>query len=371
MVDLRNQYLKIKDEIDTAVFGVLDSTRFIRGPEVGEFENDLANYLKVDHVIGCANGTDALQVALMALNLQPGDEVITTNFSFIATVETIALLGLIPVLVEADPKTFNIDTESIEKAISPNTKAIIPVHLFGQCADMEPILQLAKKHRLAVIEDVAQAIGAEYTFSNGTVKRAGTMGDIGTTSFFPSKNLGCYGDGGALLTNDRALAEAIRSIINHGSKVKYKSERLGVNSRLDTLQAAILGIKLKYLDSYIQARQMAAQYYDGKLKNLDKIVIPVRNDKSTHVFHQYTILTKNVDRSNLREYLSKKGIPTMIYYPLPMHFQEAFAYLGHAKGDFPISEDLCKSVLSLPMHTELDEGQLNYISDCIISFIRS
>ncbi|MGI9544961.1 MAG: DegT/DnrJ/EryC1/StrS family aminotransferase [Cyclobacteriaceae bacterium] len=368
MVDLKNQYLQIKEEIDASILKVLNETRFIKGPEVRNFENELGKYLRVRNVIGCGNGTDALQVAFMALDLKPGDEVITTDFSFVATVEAIALLGLIPVLVDADPNSFNIDATAIENVITSRTKAIVPVHLFGQCSDMEPIMKIAQKYQLAVVEDAAQAMGAEYTFSDGSVKKAGTIGDIGTTSFFPTKNLACYGDGGALLTNDDALGETIRSIINHGSKVKYNSERIGVNSRLDTMQAAILRVKLKYLDNFNRSRQIAASYYNEKLEGMKNLFIPVKDNQTTHIFHQYTLKVNGSNRSKFRQYLEDQGIPTMIYYPVPMHLQQAFTDMELSKGYFPITEDLCKSVVSLPMHTELDKTQLQYITDQLKNF---
>ncbi len=370
MVDLKGQYNRIKDEIDGRMQEVVGTAAFIKGPQVKLFEDHLSRYLGVNHVIGCGNGTDALQIALMALGLKPGDEVITADFTFIATVEVVALLGLKPVLVDVDPDTYTIDIEKLEKAITRRTKAIIPVHLFGQCADMEPILLLAQKHHLFVIEDSAQATGATYTFADGTVKHAGTMGHIGTTSFFPSKNLGCYGDGGALFTNDDAIADKIRMVANHGMRVRYHHEMIGVNSRLDTLQAAVLDVKLKYLDNYNRARQSAAEYYDSAFEGVPGLMIPFRADNSSHIFHQYTVvLDEDVDRSALMNYLQQKGIPSMIYYPIPLHRQEA---LGDARGndaDFPVTEMLCNRVLSLPMHTELTEEQLGYISNSVVEFL--
>lgn len=370
MVDLKSQYQKIKGEVDGRMQEVIDNAAFIKGPQVKQFEDHLSKYLKVNHVIGCGNGTDALQIALMALGLKPGDEVITADFTFIATVEVVALLGLTPVLADVDMDTYTIDVESIEKAITPRTKAIIPVHLFGQCADMEAILNLAKKHNLYVIEDTAQATGATYTFSDGTVKYAGTMGHIGTTSFFPSKNLGCYGDGGALFTDDDAIAENIRMVANHGMRIRYHHEIIGVNSRLDTLQAVVLDVKLKYLDGYNEARRAAADYYDAAFEGVPGMIIPFRTEKSSHIFHQYTlVLDEDVDRDALMKHLSSKGVPSMIYYPIPLHRQEA---LGVAKGndaDFPVTEMLCSRVLSLPMHTELSEEQLGYISNSVIEFL--
>jgi len=369
MVDLQSQYQKIKPEIDQAIRRIIDSTSFVKGPEIKDFERELAQFLGGGHVISCANGTDALQVALMALNLKPGDEVITPDFTFIATVEVIALLGLKPVIVDVNPGDFNICLESVKRSITKRTRVLLPVHLFGQCSDMEQILTLARDHNLHVIEDNAQAIGADYRFSNHTSKRAGTMGEIGCTSFFPSKNLGCFGDGGALFTGSDELADKLSTLVNHGMKVRYYHDIIGVNSRLDTLQAAILRVKLKYLDAYIKARQKAADYYDNVLKNTEGILIPERNGNSTHVFHQYTIRLLGISRDRLKEHLESKGIPAMIYYPVPLHRQQAFKYLGLEDKDFPVSEELCRSVLSLPMHTELDDEQLEYITTAIKDFI--
>jgi dTDP-4-amino-4,6-dideoxygalactose transaminase len=370
MVDLHGQYLKIKSEIDEAIQRIIDSTAFVKGPEVKAFEKELAQYLDVKHVIACANGTDALQVALMALGLKPGDEVITPDFTFIATVEVIALLGLKPVIVDVNPYDFNISIDSIKKSITQNTKAILPVHLFGQCSDMETIMNIAEKYNLHVIEDNAQAIGSDYTFSNGLIKKAGTIGKIGCTSFFPSKNLGCYGDGGALFTNDDEIAEKLSIIVNHGMKVRYYHDMIGVNSRLDSIQAAILRVKLKYLDDFIKARQKAAAFYDNIFRNSEEVIIPQRNSFSTHVFHQYTIRLKTKKRDELKAYLESKQIPSMIYYPVPLHRQKAFQYLGLKDNDFPVTENLCNSVLSLPMHTELDYEQLEYIASQVINFIK-
>jgi len=369
MVDLRDQYLKIKENIDSAIHGVIDSTSFINGKEVKEFQFKLEEYLRIKHVVPCANGTDALQIALMALGLKPGDEVITPDFTFIATVEVIALLGLVPVLVDVKPDTFNIDPAEIEKAITPKTKAIIPVHLFGQCAEMASILDIAKKYNLFVIEDAAQATGADYNSSSGTVKKAGTVGNIGCTSFFPSKNLGCYGDGGAIFTNDDNIAETCRSIVNHGMKVRYYHDRIGVNSRLDTLQAAVLKVKLEQLDKYNKARQKAAAFYDVQFSKTSSLCIPYRDSYSTHIFHQYTVKLKGTDRQKLMEYLKNKGIPTMIYYPVPLHLQKAFRDNPYPERKYPVTEKLCGSVLSLPMHTELDEEQLHHISNSILRFV--
>jgi len=361
MVDLKTQYHHVKSEIDKAILEVVENTAFINGTAVKEFQTALEQYMQVKHVVNCANGTDALQIAMMALDLKPGDEVITTSFTFVATVEVIALLQLTPVLVDALPGTYNIDPVALEKAITPKTKAIVPVHLFGQCADMESIMAIANKHNLYVIEDNCQAIGAYYTFSDGTRKQAGTMGHVGTTSFFPSKNLGCYGDGGAMFTNDDVLAEKLRMIANHGMKVRYYHDSIGVNSRLDTIQAAVLNIKLKHLDTYIANRQRAAAYYDNAFANHPNITIPARDPKSTHVFHQYTLVLKGVDRAALQAKLQEKGIATMVYYPVPMHMQKAYTDPRYKEGDFPVTEELSSNVMSLPMHTELTEEQLAYI----------
>ncbi|MFQ3579893.1 MAG: DegT/DnrJ/EryC1/StrS family aminotransferase [Bacteroidales bacterium] len=369
MVDLLGQYQKIKNEIDTAIQSVIEQGAFINGKEVTLFAQELAEYLNVKHVIPCANGTDALQIALMALDLKQGDEVITTNFTFIATVEALCLLGLKPVLVDVCPLTFNINSKLIENLITARTKVIIPVHLFGQCANMDTIIAIAKKYNLSVIEDNAQAIGAEYTFPSGEKKKSGTIGDIGCFSFFPSKNLGCYGDGGALCTNNDIIAEKLKMIVNHGSKVKYFHEIIGVNSRLDTIQAAILRIKLKKLNSYIQARQEAASQYDSYLSGCETVQIPHRKAGSNHVFHQYTIKVNRENNVSLQTYLKEHGIPSMIYYPQPMNRQKAFFREIVNKNDtFPVSENLCTQVLSLPMHTELDTEQIKYICDTILKY---
>jgi len=370
MVDLKGQYEKIKTEVDEGIQNVINSTAFINGPQVKEFQADLERYLNVKHVIPCANGTDALQIAMMALGLKPGDEVITASFTYVATAEVIGLLGLTPVLVDVYPDTFDIDVEAIERNITPKTKAIVPVHLFGQCADMERIMALAKKHNLYVIEDVAQAIGADYTFKNGTTQKAGTIGNVGCTSFFPSKNLGCYGDGGALYTNDSELAQKIKMIAHHGQSVQYVHDVLGVNSRLDTIQAVVLKAKLKHLNEYAAARNRAADFYDKAFANEPKIKIPVRAKNSTHVFHQYTIQLNGVDRAKLREQLAERGIPAMIYYPIPLHMQKAYKSERYKEGDFPVTEKLCASVLSLPMHTELDEEALNFITSTVLELIK-
>ncbi len=370
MVDLKGQYQKIKAEVDAAMQEVIDNTAFINGPAVKEFQADLEKYLAVKHVIPCANGTDALQIAMMALDLKPGDEVITADFTYVATAEVIGLLGLTPVLVDVNPDTFDINVEAIEKNITPKTKAIVPVHLFGQCADMEAIMQLAQKHKLYVIEDVAQAIGADYIFKDGSRKKAGTIGTIGCTSFFPSKNLGCYGDGGAIYTNDEELAKKIKMIAHHGQSVQYIHDVLGVNSRLDTIQAAVLKIKLKHLDEYAAARNFAADYYDKVFAGISKIKTPVRSKNSNHVFHQYTLQLEGIDRTKLREFLASKDIPAMIYYPIPLHLQKAYKSERYEEGDFPVTEKLCASVLSLPMHTELDEEILAYITKAVLEFVR-
>ena len=369
MVDLHTQYLKIKDSVDAAISRVLDSTAFINGPDVKEFKKELELYLNISHVIPCANGTDALQAALMALELEPGDEVITTNFTFIATVEAIALLGLTPVLVDVEPDTFNISPESFEKAITDKTKAVIPVHLFGQCADMTRIMEIARKNNLYVIEDTAQAIGADCFFQDNAACKAGTIGDIGCVSFFPSKNLGCYGDGGAIFTNRDDLAEKAGSIVNHGMKQRYYHDRIGINSRLDSLQAAVLRIKLQHLDNYIKARQNAAEYYDNAFREHPVLTIPRRVPYSSHIFHQYTLKTLGIDRMHLKEYLASKGIPSMIYYPVPLHLQKVYNDSRYREGDFPVTEQLCNSVLSLPIHTELDEEQLEFITGNVLAFV--
>jgi len=370
MVDLKSQYEKIKGEVDAAILNVISNTAFIGGPEVKTFQKDLENYLGVKHVIPCANGTDSLQIAMMALGLQPGDEVITASFTYVATAEVIALLNLTPVLVDVNPDTFGLDPVQVEKAITPKTKAIVPVHLFGQCADMESIMDIAERHNLFVIEDTAQAIGAKYTFSDGTVGVAGCIGHIGSTSFFPSKNLGCYGDGGALFTNDDDLAEKMRMVANHGQKVKYYHEVIGVNSRLDTIQAAVLSIKLKHLDAYSAARNEVAAAYDKAFANVPALRTPVRDPKSTHVFHQYTLVTSGIDRFALQAHLQRKGIPAMVYYPVPLHMQKAFASDRYKEGQFPVTEDLCKRVISLPMHTEMEPDQLQLIIDSVVEFCK-
>lgn len=369
MVDLVTQYQQIEEQVNEKMQRVLQSAQFINGPEVKDFQKELENYLDVKHVIPCGNGTDALQVALMALGLKPGDEVITANFTFAATVEVIDLLQLTSVLVDVDYNTFCIDIEAIEKAITPRTKAIIPVHLFGQCAPMEAILDLAKKHNLYVVEDTAQAIGATYRFSDGSEKKAGTMGHIGTTSFFPSKNLGCYGDGGAIFTHDDALAHRMRGIVNHGMYERYYHDEIGVNSRLDSLQAAVLRVKLPLLDNYNAARRKAADYYDAAFENRSNILAPTRNEaESTHVFHQYTLRVQNIDRNALQKYLGENGIPAMIYYPVPLHKQKAYDDGKYTDEDFPVTMQLIDEVISLPMHSELSQEQQDFIIEHVIKF---
>lgn len=361
MVDLKGQYLKIKEDIDAGIQECIDNTTFINGPAVKEFQHDFEKYLGVKHVIPCANGTDALQIAMMALNLQPGDEIICPAFTYVATAEVIGLLGLKPVMADVNEDTFDIQPEDLEKYLTPNTKAIVPVHLYGQSADMEQILTFAEKHNLFVIEDNAQAIGSDYTFSDGTVKKTGTIGHIGCTSFFPSKNLGCYGDGGALMTNDDELAFKIRMIANHGQEKKYYHKVLGCNSRLDTIQAAVLKVKLKHLDEYSAARNRMAAYYDKNLTGIAEIQTPERAGNSTHVFHQYTLRVKNGKRDGLQKYLADKNIPSMIYYPLPLYKQEAFYQYVEDGFSLPVTEQLCKEVISLPVHTEFDQEVLDRI----------
>lgn len=376
MVDLQTQYQEIKGAVDAGIQEVIDSAAFVKGKKVQEFQQHLAEWLGVKHVIAVGNGTDALQIALMALGLKPGDEVITPTFTFIATAEVAALLGFTPVVVDVDFNTMNMKPEAVRKAITPKTKAIVPVHLFGQCADMESILAIAREHHLAVVEDACQAIGAEYTFSDGTKGMAGCMGEIGCTSFFPSKNLGCYGDGGALFTNDDALAEKIRVIANHGMTVRYHHDLVGVNSRLDSIQAAVLEAKLPHLNEYSAARQAAAAYYDQAFAGNEHILVPAHDPKSTHVFHQYTlrlIAPEGVNtadyRNGVRDKLAEAGVPAMIYYPVPLHLQKAYQDERYKKGDFPAAEQLMDCVLSLPMHTCLDEEQLKYITSKVIESV--
>ena len=369
MVDLRGQYEKIKEAVDAGIREVIDSAQFVKGGKVKEFEEQLAQYLGVKHVIAVGNGTDALQIALMALGLKPGDEVITPTFTFIATAEVVALLGLTPVLVDVDYDTMCVTPEAIERAITSQTKAIVPVHLFGQNADMEGILAVARKYGLYVVEDACQSIGAKYTFSDGRVAASGTMGNIGCTSFFPSKNLGCYGDGGALFTDDDELAQKIRVIANHGMEVRYHHDVVGVNSRLDSIQAAVLLAKLPHLDEYIAARQRAAEYYNRAFEEDKRLLTPVVGRGTTHAFHQYTLRCVGVNRDALREKLVEKGVPAMVYYPIPLHQQKAYRDVRYKEGDFPVAERLATEVLSLPMHTELSEEQLEYIVNCLQSTV--
>jgi dTDP-4-amino-4,6-dideoxygalactose transaminase len=368
MVDLKVQYEKIGTEVDAAMKLVLESTAFIKGPEVKLFEEELRRYMGVKHVVSCANGTDALYLAMMVLGLKSGDEIITTNFTFIATVEVVALLGLKLVIVEPEPGTFNISVDAIKKAITPRTKVIVPVHLFGQCADMESIMALAQKHNLFVIEDAAQATGADYHFRDGSSKKAGTIGHIGTTSFFPSKNLGCYGDGGALNTNDDILAGKLRSIANHGMKERYHYDDIGINSRLDTIQAAVLRVKLKYLSRFNEARVLVADHYDEAFAGCHPVTIPERAEYSSHIFHQYTLKITNGKRDELKKFLESNNIPSMVYYPGPLHNQEAYKYLGYKETDFPVTTTLCKQVLSLPMHPDMEQEQIDYIILKVLEF---
>lgn len=368
MVDLKKQYQEIKADVDAAIHEVLDSAAFINGKAVQDFSKSLANYLDVKHVIPCANGTDALQIAMMALDLQPGDEVITPSFTYIATTEVVALLHLQPVFVEVDPKTFCIDPAAIEKAITPRTKAIVPVHLYGQAANMEAIMEIANRHGLAVIEDNAQAIGSDYYYKDGSSRKTGTIGTIGCTSFFPSKNLGCYGDGGAICTNNDELADKMRMIANHGQKVRYYHEMVGCNSRLDSIQAAVLNIKLPKLDQYIEARRKAADYYDQAFAGHKKITTPYRASNNKHVFHQYTLILEGINRDGLHQYLAERQIPSMIYYPVPAHRQNMFAALGGNKFELEVTDWLTDRVISLPMHTELDQEQLAYITTEVLAF---
>lgn len=368
MVDLKRQYHRLKPQFDSAISEVLENTAFINGPQVGHFATELASYLNVDYVIPCANGTDALQLVLMAYGFPAGSEVIVPSFNYVAAAETVVFMGLKPVFVEVDPDTFNIDVASAEKAITAKTVAIMAVHLFGQCADMDQVLALAKAKNLVVIEDNAQAIGSEYVLSAGPARKAGAMGNVGTTSFFPSKNLGCMGDGGAVYTQDADLAQKIKMLANHGQKTKYHYEMVGINSRLDTLQAAILRVKLEHLDDFAARRQAAASVYDSILSSSTKIQIPVRQPKSTHVFHQYTLKVQG-DRNALQLRLKEAGIPSMIYYPRPLHIQAAFGYLGYKEGDFPISEQLCRQVISLPIHTEFLPGEPEMIAEKVLEFL--
>ena len=368
MVDLKTQYEKLEKEIDLAIKSVLKSTAFIKGPDVKLFEEELREYMGVKHVVSCGNGTDALYLAMMVLGLKPGNEVITTNFTFVATVEVVALLGLKPVFVDPDPGSFNISVEAVKKAITPRTRAIVPVHLFGQCADMEGLMEIAHNHSLYVVEDAAQATGADYIFKDGSTKKAGSIGTIGTTSFFPSKNLGCYGDGGAVYTNDDELAAKMRSISNHGMKVRYHYSDIGINSRLDTMQAAILRVKLKRLTDFNNARRKVADEYDKAFSGCDSIITPQRVKYSSHIFHQYTIKVKNGKREELKKYLESQNIPSMIYYPGPLHLQEAYSYLGYDVNDFPVTASLCSEVLSLPIHPDMEKEQIEYITVKVLEF---
>ena len=369
MVDLKQQYQRIKAEVDAAVIGVLESSAFINGPQVQSFASALASYNGVEHVIPCANGTDALQIAIMALGLKPGDEVITPSFTYIATTEVVALMRLTPVFVDVDPRTFCMDVNALKKAITPKTKAIVPVHLYGQAANMEAIMEIANEHSLHVIEDNAQAIGSDYYFTNGEVKKTGSIGTVSGTSFFPSKNLGAYGDGGAIMTNDEALANQLRMVANHGQSKRYYHDVVGCNSRLDTIQAAILEIKLRYLDEYIAARQKVADYYDAAFASHSKITTPYRAPYSKHVFHQYTLVLDGVDRDGLNAHLAGLGIPSMIYYPVPAHRQKMFESFGSDSADLPVTDWLTERVISLPVHTEMDEEQLQLITKSVIEFI--
>jgi len=370
MVDLKDQYLRIQAEVDQAIRSVISEANFINGPQVQSFAKNLSNYLGGAQVIPCANGTDALQIALMALGLKPGDEVIVPAFTYVATAEVIGLLHLTPVLVDVEPDTFNLSIEQVERSITHKTKAIVPVHLFGQCANMYAVMDLAQRHNLFVIEDTAQALGADYFFADGRKQKAGTIGHIGCTSFFPSKNLGCYGDGGALFTNNEQLAETIRMIANHGQVKKYVHKVLGVNSRLDTVQAAILDVKLKHLDEYCQARQGVAEYYDEAFRSISAIQTPVRSPFSTHVFHQYTLVVPPTVREALKDYLQGKGIPSMIYYPIPLHQQEAFRSISRCLEDLSGSERLCASVISLPIHTEMTTEVQDKIIQGVTGFFK-
>lgn len=370
MVDLPSQYAKIKETVDNSIQEVLNSSAYINGPYVKEFQADLESYLGIKHVIPCANGTDALQIAMMGLGLEQGDEVITVDFTFAATVEVIGLLKLTPVLVDVEPDTFNMDIEALRNAITPKTKAIVPVHLFGQCANMEAILAIAKEHNLFVIEDNAQAIGADYTFSDGTTQKSGTMGHVGTTSFFPSKNLGCYGDGGAIFTNDDDLAHILRGMVNHGMYKRYYHDVIGVNSRLDSIQAAVLKAKLPLLDSYCDARRAAAEYYSNAFAANPHLETPVISEFTTHVFHQYTLKIKNGMRNELHQHLLDNGIPNAIYYPVPLHSQKAYQDDRYNEDDFKVTNQLIDEVISLPMHTELDDDQLEFITNTVNNFIQ-
>ncbi|MGW9685206.1 DegT/DnrJ/EryC1/StrS family aminotransferase [Flagellimonas sp. 2504JD1-5] len=371
MVDLKGQYEDIKEQVNTSITEVLDSSAFINGPQVHAFQKELEDYLGVKHVIPCANGTDALQICMMGLGLKPGDEVITADFTFAATVEVIALLNLTPVLVDVEPDTFNIDPKAIEKAITSKTKAIVPVHLFGQCANMDAIMELAEKHNLYVIEDNAQAIGASHTFKNGKKQKAGNIGHVASTSFFPSKNLGCYGDGGAIFTNDDDLAHTIRGMVNHGMYKRYHHDVVGVNSRLDSIQAAVLRAKLPNLDAYNKKRREAADKYSVAFEGQPNIVVPkiLREGQDGHVFHQYTLRVLNEKRDKLAQHLNNNGVPCGVYYPIPLHLQKAYVDERYNEADFPVTNQLVKEVISLPMHTELDDEQIEFITNLVIDFV--
>jgi dTDP-4-amino-4,6-dideoxygalactose transaminase len=369
MVDLPGQYKHIKETVDASIQEVLNSAAYINGPYVKGFQADLERYLGVKHVIPCANGTDALQIAMMGLGLEQGDEVITADFTFAATVEVIALLKLTPVLVDVEADTFNMDIDALKKAITPKTKAIVPVHLFGQCANMEAVMDVSTAHNLHIIEDTAQAIGADYTFKDGTTKKAGTIGIVGTTSFFPSKNLGCYGDGGAIFTNDDDLAHTLRGVVNHGMYRRYYHDVVGVNSRLDSIQAAVLKTKLPLLDSYCDARRKAAEYYSTAFASNPNISTPVISDFSTHVFHQYTLKITNGKRDELHQHLLDNNIPNAIYYPVPLHAQKAYTDARYNESDFTVTNQLIDTVISLPMHTELEIEQLEFITKTIVAFV--
>ncbi|MFT6501737.1 MAG: dTDP-4-amino-4,6-dideoxygalactose transaminase [Crocinitomicaceae bacterium] len=370
MVDLISQYQGIKPAVDSAITSILESAQFINGPEVKSFQSEMEDYLGVKHVIPCANGTDALQIALMGLGLKPGDEVITTSFTFIATIEVVALLGLKPIFVDVDKDTYCIDPFEIEKAITPNTKAIVPVHLYGQAANMDEIMKVANAHGLFVIEDNAQAIGSDYNHADGSSSKAGTIGHVGTTSFFPSKNLGCYGDGGAIFTNDDELAAKMRMIVNHGQSKRYYHDLVGVNSRLDSIQAAVLRIKLRKLDEYIDARRKVADHYDNFFANIPGIKTPVRAKESRHVFHQYTLTLEGIDRDELNQFLAEREVPSMIYYPVPAHKQKMFESFGSGETDLPITDWLTHRVMSLPIHTEMEQDQLDYICSSVEEFLK-
>lgn len=371
MVDLKGQYKKIKQEIDEAVIRAIEEAAYINGPQVKKFTQSLQEYNQVKRAVTCGNGTDALQIAMMALGFKPGDEVIVPAFTYIATVEVMAVLGLVPKFIDVRPDTFELDYDQLENVITPRTVGVVPVHLFGQCSYMEKITAFARKHKLAIIEDTAQAIGAEYIYADGRRAFAGTIGDIGTTSFFPSKNLGCFGDGGALLTQNEELGQLAHMIANHGQRQKYHHETIGVNSRLDTVQAAVLAVKIKYLNDYSAARRQVADQYDVALRDLSEIHIPTRAPYSTHVFNQYTCIVANGKRDALKEYLQNQGIPSMVYYPIPVHLQEAYCRYGYKKGDFPVAEALCQSVISLPIHTEMDEAVQYYIIDKVRAFFNN